>query len=123
MGSWREVEELIGIEGGGCACERTEGTSCVFDSWLAGEVGCTIDSGSGCGDCCGLAAWDTSICPVCTARDGGCGSGATGATGGSGAWGTAVAVAAGAIGDGSGRDVDGLSGSGCRRETGGAGEG
>jgi len=71
-----------------------------------------MGSGSRCGGCGGLLAWDEAtrkVGGVCGGR--GRGAGASGATGCGGVYDIAVAVGAGEIDDGSGRDGDGLRGS------------
>ena len=68
-----------------------------------------LGSGSRRGGCGGLLAWDGVACAgwgVC----GGRGAGAGRATGCGGVYDFAVVVGAGEIGDGSGRDMDGLRG-------------
>ena len=68
-----------------------------------------LSSGSRRGGCGGLLAWDGVACAGCGVC-GGRGAGASRATGGGEVYDFAVVVGAGEIGDGSGRDMDGLRG-------------
>jgi hypothetical protein len=68
-----------------------------------------LGSGSGRSGCGGLLAWDGVACAGCGVC-GGKEAGASGATGCGGGYDFALVVGAGEIGDGSGRDMDGLRG-------------
>lgn len=70
-----------------------------------------MGSGSRCGGCGGLLAWDEAACAGCAVWGGRCrGTGVSRATGCVGVCDIAVVVVAGEFGAGSGSDVDGLNG-------------
>jgi hypothetical protein len=80
-----------------------------------------MGSGSRRGACCGLLPCDEAACAVCGVCGGGCrGAGASRATGCDGVDDVAAVVGAGEIGDGSGRDMDGIRGSDSPEEAEGA---